>query len=139
MRDKPIVVVAVIVRKPDQTCLMGRRKGGSLDGKWCFPGGKVEYMETLSYTCVREVAEETGILLSSEPKFWTFTESFHPVDGGHMLGMVFTVSVDMNIQAELAEPHKFYEWKWFRWEEIPKQSMTVINGLVAAHPLFPAL
>ena len=59
--EAPIpVAVAILIR--DRRVLLSRRKAGvHLEGKWEFPGGKVEAGETPSETARREVLEEVGL------------------------------------------------------------------------------
>ena len=54
------IAVAILIR--DDRVLLTRRKAGAhLEGKWEFPGGKVEAGETPSETARREVLEEVGL------------------------------------------------------------------------------
>jgi len=57
---RPIVTLSCIVRNGDNL-LLGKQKGNSRAGKYCFPGGKVEY-ETLEACFWRELREETGLM-----------------------------------------------------------------------------
>lgn len=57
---KEIIVAAAIVKKEDRI-LIAQRKGGSLDGKWEFPGGKVRKNETPQTALERELLEELGV------------------------------------------------------------------------------
>lgn len=59
------VVVAII--KKDGKILIARRTGDDpLEGKWEFPGGKVEHGETPEECARREVREELGIIVNVE-------------------------------------------------------------------------
>jgi 8-oxo-dGTP diphosphatase len=55
-------VAAVVVR--DGSLLLVRRGHEPEAGTWAFPGGHVEAGETLAQAVVREVAEETGLLVA---------------------------------------------------------------------------
>ncbi len=57
---KKIIVAAAIVKKEDKI-LIAQRKGGSLDGKWEFPGGKVRKNETPQAALERELLEELSV------------------------------------------------------------------------------
>ena len=52
--------------EPPQEVLLGRKKRGFGEGKIVGLGGKVEPGETLAQAAVREVLEESGIVVSEE-------------------------------------------------------------------------
>lgn len=61
MSARPLVlVVSALIRRGDRW-LINQRVGGPLDGKWEFPGGKVEPGEDLRAALVRECREELGV------------------------------------------------------------------------------
>jgi 8-oxo-dGTP diphosphatase len=55
------VVGAAVVR--DGRVLVAQRSGGPFDGRWEFPGGKVEPGEADLTALVREIAEELGVAI----------------------------------------------------------------------------
>ncbi len=56
-----IKVTAGIIEKYGQILIAKRRKGDHLEGKWEFPGGKIEHGETPEECLKRELREEFGI------------------------------------------------------------------------------
>jgi ADP-ribose pyrophosphatase YjhB (NUDIX family) len=60
--DRPILAVsAAIIR--DGRVLVAKRNRGPTYGLWTLPGGVVEAGETLGEALVREIAEETGMVI----------------------------------------------------------------------------
>lgn len=57
---KKIIVVAAMLEKCGKV-LIAQRSYGDLEGKWEFPGGKVESNETYEQAIVREMYEEFHI------------------------------------------------------------------------------
>ncbi len=62
---KPEVGVGGVVLAPDGRILLARRSQEPGRGRWSFPGGRLEWGESLYDAARREVTEETG--LSTEP------------------------------------------------------------------------
>ncbi len=59
-RQRPLVAVLSLVVR-DRHILLVRRANAPDAGKWGFPGGKVEFGESLEQAAQRELFEETGI------------------------------------------------------------------------------
>jgi mutator protein MutT len=60
--DRPFVGVGGVVLVGDRVLLVRRGKE-PLRGRWVIPGGTVELGETLQEAVVREVEEETGLVV----------------------------------------------------------------------------
>lgn len=120
----PQIGVAAILCREGKV-LMGRRKGSHSDGTWAFPGGHLEFGESIPECAIREVEEETGIVISdvfSGP----YENTLFPEEYRHYL-TVFSVSTIPNgVEPENREPERCEGWKWFSWDALPE-------------PLFPSV
>lgn len=52
-----------IVKKGDMLLITKRKSDGLLGGLWEFPGGKIENEETAEDACIREIKEETNLIV----------------------------------------------------------------------------
>ena len=59
--QKPILVVAGIIRRGDRILICQRRRSDAYGLQWEFPGGKVEDGEALPAALRRELEEELAI------------------------------------------------------------------------------
>ncbi|NVP24583.1 (deoxy)nucleoside triphosphate pyrophosphohydrolase [Treponema phagedenis] len=80
---KKIRVAAAIICK-DGKVFAARRKGGTYDGFWEFPGGKIESGETAEQALIREVREELNAEISIQSFFkrvrWEYPEFILSMD-----------------------------------------------------------
>ncbi len=63
MTNKPIEVVAAILKAQNKVLIGKRMKGDSNAGKWEFPGGKIDANESPENALRREIKEELGFEL----------------------------------------------------------------------------
>ena len=89
----PKVGVGVVIRK-DGKILMGERTGSHGANKWSLPGGHVDLGEDPSYTCIREVFEETGIHIEDAIKA-TFSHTVFEEEGLHYVTLFYEAEWDM--------------------------------------------
>lgn len=61
--NRPALGVSTLVRRGDSVLLVRRGKA-PLSDIWAFPGGLVEFGESLAAAAAREVLEETGITVT---------------------------------------------------------------------------
>lgn len=67
-KTKQITVIVGLVIKDNKILMVKRYEPEVLDAhlKWEFPGGKVDFGETPQQAIVREVKEETGVLVKTK-------------------------------------------------------------------------
>ena len=61
--DRPVVGVGAVVLDDDNRVLLVKRAHEPLKGEWSLPGGAVELGETLEAAVLREILEETGLII----------------------------------------------------------------------------
>lgn len=79
-RGMTLGVQAVIRRGADEVLLIrhGYRPG------WHFPGGGVEWRETMLAALAREVEEETGVLVKGQPRLHGMFANFQTAPSDHV-------------------------------------------------------
>jgi A/G-specific adenine glycosylase len=114
-------VVLALIQRGERWFLQRRDLANPvLPGLWEFPGGKVEYGETLEAALERELREETGLRLQ-------VARSCTVLDGTTHLH-AFLVEAEGDPSTELA-------WGWFTLEEmrrlpVPPRNRALIEDLL---------
>jgi len=117
--QRPMVGIGVMIQNKDGKILMGLRQGSHGAGLWAFPGGHLEFGDSILETARREVEEETGLAICALELISLYEElQFIETDGKHYL--------DLGIKAEylggepqLLESNKCKEWKWLPLDDLP--------------------
>jgi 8-oxo-dGTP diphosphatase len=128
---KPGVGVGCIVQR-DGYVLMGQRKGAHGVGDWGFPGGHLEFGESVEACATRELLEETGLKpLSLRVGPWVE----NVMEGGQKHYITIFVFIDSFVgEPELLEPDKCAGWHWHTWENLSEPLFSPIPALLLKHP-----
>lgn len=95
------VGVGVIVKTPQGIVLI-RRQGSHGAGEWSFPGGHLEFDETILECASRETLEEIGVITHSLRHLYFYTEDSFP-EKRYITVYVVAETEDTAI---ICEPHK---------------------------------
>lgn len=112
--------VGVLVIREGRFLYTRRRKGSSWGaGALAMPGGHIEEFEPVVGCAVREVREETGLIV--EPRGLGHTHVFHAEEWFRQGRHHWTVYVAADIvggRLENPEPDKHEDWRWGTVDEL---------------------
>ncbi|MFO7169011.1 MAG: NUDIX hydrolase [Chloroflexota bacterium] len=126
--QRPAVGVAAIVMRGERV-LLGRRRSGHGAGTWQFPGGHLEWGESIEACARREVLEETGLVVTGLRR-GPFTNDIFADEGRHYVTL-FVLADCPEGEPQAREPEKCDGWAWFGWGELPQPLFLPIQNLLA--------
>ena len=92
-------------------------------GKWDFPGGSIDFWERAEDAAVREVKEEFGMDIEVV-KLLEVVDHIIPEEKQHWLSPTF-ICRHVSGEPRIMEPGKCSEIRWARFEDIPKDELTL--------------
>ncbi|HJX35691.1 MAG TPA: NUDIX domain-containing protein [Dehalococcoidales bacterium] len=101
-------------------------------GLWEFPGGSVEFGETMAAALRREMREEFGIEITVG-ELLDVVDHILKEEGQHWVSPTFLCTITSG-EPSIMEPEKCAEIGWFRPDEVPKE-LTQISRENLAHYL----
>ena len=124
----PKVGVGVMIAR-DGKILLGRRRNSHGDGSWSWCGGHLEYGETFEQCAIREVAEESGLVV--QRLRFLCLHNILAYDR-HYVDIQFIAEQVAPGEPQLLEPHKIAEWGWFALDALPQPLFRPVELALAA-------
>ncbi len=113
--ERPRVGIGVMILKRNQV-LLGKRKGSHGVGEWSFPGGHLEYGESMRKGALREVKEECGLKIRN----LNFQSVLNVKKYNRHYVIVGFLAHWQSGEPKLLEPDRFEEWRWFGLNRLPR-------------------
>ncbi len=127
MENRPKVGVGVIIIK-DGKVLLGKRKNAHGDGTWSFPGGHLEFGESIETCAEREVLEEVGIKIRNL-RIGTYTNDVFDKENKHYITL-YVIAEHASGEPRAMEPEKCERWEWFEFGKLPKPLFLPLQNLI---------
>lgn len=120
----PIPVVRLIVPdEHDRILLVKRDHSRHASGKWCLPGGKIDYEDTVEEAVRRELYEETNLTVN-ELKFLFYQDSLPLEAGGmHCINLYF----ECRCSGEIALNEESSQFIFLRPEDVSSYRLAFRN------------
>ena len=117
---RPRVGIGVMIKNDKDEVLLGLRNASHGAGEWSFPGGHLEFGETVFETAKREVKEETDLDIDTFELISVCDEMrYIKTDNKHYLNLS-VLGHYKGSEPKNMEPHKCQEWKWFPLNNLPE-------------------
>ena len=122
----PQIGIGVMIENEKGEVLLGKRKGSHGEGEWCFPGGRLEFGETIFECAIRETKEECGLSVKDCELISVFDEfDYIESSGKHWVNIGVKAKYEGG-EPECMESDKCEEWKWFSLDHLPKPLYSTI-------------
>lgn len=119
---KTKIVVTGILKDEDLFLIVKRNKNDNLyPNSWEFPGGHLEYGETLKDALKRELKEEIGFNCEFEPIITNYYDEIINENNEliHKIEIDFVINVNhLKINIDLSNEHSDYKWVTKQFEEL---------------------
>ena len=121
------VGVGAIIFDADGRVFLAKRGSQARNerNRWEFPGGSVEFGETLVHALVREIAEECGFEIEVQELLGVVNHII-PDEGQHWVSPMFICRVKSGTP-HICEAHKCEEIGWFAIDEITEEKLTIAS------------
>lgn len=113
----------------DGKVLMGERKNAHGEGEYAFPGGHLEFGESVFACARREVREETGIEIKNLRFLYFANLTDYP---GKHYAHIEVVSDWKSGKPKQLEPDRGGEWMWYPLDKLPKPTFRSIKWCLEA-------
>ena len=120
-----------MVWKEDEL-LLGKRINPESENNWQFPGGHLEFGETVSACAKREVLEETGLHIKNMKQAGYTSDVYTPLQLHYVT--LFVLAGYISGEAKVLEPDKCERWAWFRYDELPSPLFLPITSFLKQNP-----
>ena len=128
MKPQVKVGIGVLVFK-DGKILLGKRKGSHGEGEYAFPGGHLEFGESIKECAKRECREEAGIEIKNI-RFLRLA-NLKKYIGKHYLDIALVADWKAGIP-KVMEPEKAESWNWYDQGNLPQPLFATIKSYFVA-------
>jgi len=123
--DRPVVGVLGIVRRDGRVLLVQRARAPSV-GKWGFPGGVQELGETIFEAVVRELSEETSLVVEPVQTLTTLDVVDRDEEGRVRTHYALIAVLAEWRSGEVSIDHEAHDFGWFTVAEVEARQLPTL-------------
>lgn len=110
--------------------LLGKRILSHGAHTWGPPGGLLEFGESFEECAIREIKEETNLVID-QPKFSAITNDIFHEENKHYVSIFFNVPYPKDQIISNLEPSKIASWEWFSMDALPEHLFLPLKNLIS--------
>lgn len=129
MTINPRVGLGVLIFNDSNEILLGKRLASHGEATWGPPGGHIEFSESFEDCAIREVIEETGLVIK-DPEFLSITNDVFEKENKHYVSIFMKVDFPQDQEIKNNEPDKVEEWQWFELSNLPLNLFLPLEKLI---------
>lgn len=125
MKDRATQRCAVylILEQDGKILLQKRKNSGFYDEYYGIPSGHWEYGETVTQALIREVQEETNIIIDPNDLVFQAAVYSYPLNYTHF----YFLTNKFNGEIKINEPHKCSDLRFFEYDNLPDNIIPYIK------------
>lgn len=132
---RPSVSADVVVFSTEsQSVLLIKRKKEPFANSWALPGGFMEIDESADRAAIRELKEETGIVVEQVNQIGAYSDPDRD-PRGRVVTIAFWAEASENVATQAADDA--VDAKWFALSELPPLAFDHEKIIADARPVFP--
>ncbi|PIR04083.1 MAG: DNA mismatch repair protein MutT [Candidatus Magasanikbacteria bacterium CG11_big_fil_rev_8_21_14_0_20_39_34] len=121
--NRPKVGIGVMILKDDKV-LIGKRKNSHGTGEYAWPGGHLEYMESIVDCAKREAMEEAGIEIENVRFLRLLNlKNYAPK---HYVDIALIADWKSG-EPKVLEPEKCEFWDWYPMDNLPQPTFAALD------------
>lgn len=117
--------IRVMIINPEGEVLLGLKNRGFHSNNWIFPGGQIEFGETIAQCAAREVWEECNLEVNIHGLVDVVSES----NADKHVVFINLLAYGQG-KAETKEPQEVIEWRWYPKEFLPENTTVSARNAV---------
>ena len=122
--------IMVVMVDKDAHVLMGKRKNAFAAGEYSLPGGHVEAGEQFQKAAVREIEEETTVIVKTKNlHLIAITNYIEPTWDRQYITFEFYVD-QWKGKIQTGEPNKCEGWEWYDLDNLPSPRHYPANRVI---------
>ncbi|HJD62061.1 MAG TPA: NUDIX hydrolase [Rickettsia endosymbiont of Degeeriella rufa] len=129
MTNYPRVGIGIILFNSKNEILLGKRISSHGESTYGNPGGYLEFGETFEECIIREVLEETNLIIK-DPKFLAVTNDVFEKEQKHYILISLKAHCLNEHALQNLEPHKVESWQWFVLDKLPDNLFLPLQKLI---------
>ncbi|WCR57092.1 nucleotide triphosphate diphosphatase NUDT15 [Rickettsia asembonensis] len=129
MTNHPRIGIGILIFNNRNKILLGKRISSHGESSYAAAGGHLEFGETFEECAIREVLEETNLIIEN-PQFIAVTNDVFEKEQKHYVSIFLKAHCLNEHELQNLEPHKVENWQWFAIDNLPSSLFLPLKRLI---------